>query len=341
MDMSKLWWVGLMVVLMLAGCGEAKGTQTPTDTATQEPTRTLTITPTIRLTPTRRREPTLTRTSTHWPTPTPTLTASPTPFPTLPDEQRISKILHLYNNNGGCDLPCWWGIVPGETSWETTISILAPLSEIRGPYIVQDITQYTLRFVLPEDIDPFGNLDIPGVEPGTFMGLYVENDIVKAIGVDSYFIKRGNDYSLSGLLIEFGKPEEIWAYASPWQACLSSGQKYWYCYRLELYYPHKGISIYLQGAGDKQQENIYACPQTHKTRRDNYPPGLTLWTPTTIYTYQEFHTEFIPGISEEDLKNYPFETLTDNFTIQDFYETYLNPNTKFCFGIDGSRISMP
>lgn len=41
-----------------------------------------------------------------------------TPMSTLTIEQEGELLSLLMKNNGGCDLPCWWGVTPGATSEE-------------------------------------------------------------------------------------------------------------------------------------------------------------------------------------------------------------------------------
>ena len=74
-------------------------TNTLTNKFTDEPTYTLTQLPA----------------STASLTPAPTVTPSWTPLPTtLPDDvQKMVEELLVTNRN--CELPCYWGIVPGET----------------------------------------------------------------------------------------------------------------------------------------------------------------------------------------------------------------------------------
>jgi hypothetical protein len=40
-----------------------------------------------------------------------------TPLPTLDQPGALELVTRLQEDNGGCRLPCWWGITPGETSW--------------------------------------------------------------------------------------------------------------------------------------------------------------------------------------------------------------------------------
>ena len=85
-------------------------------------------TPVSTLTPTK---PLLTLTRISTPTLTPLLTNTPTSKPTptrFPPEQAELMVLDLLENNGGCLLPCWWGIVPGQTTWEEAHDLLMPIT---------------------------------------------------------------------------------------------------------------------------------------------------------------------------------------------------------------------
>ena len=58
-----------------------------------------------------------TSTATSSPSPTPTLIPTETPWPALRGEEAQHRAEELIRNNANCTLPCWWGIVPGKTSW--------------------------------------------------------------------------------------------------------------------------------------------------------------------------------------------------------------------------------
>jgi hypothetical protein len=55
------------------------------------------------------------------PTETPTIT----PAPTLSVEQEDILLSKLMASNGGCELPCWWGITPGMTDVQTARDMFA------------------------------------------------------------------------------------------------------------------------------------------------------------------------------------------------------------------------
>jgi hypothetical protein len=105
-------------------------TEFPTVTSTLTQTSTVTMTslpsPTKKATPTPRRSPTSTFTATQ--TSTPTIT--PTYWPTLPLAQAQSRLLELLATNGGCQLPCLFGITPGQTTSQEIRMIFDPLSSM-------------------------------------------------------------------------------------------------------------------------------------------------------------------------------------------------------------------
>ena len=61
--------------------------------------------------------------------PSATFTAAPTwtLLATLPIEEAENAVAELFLNNRNCQLPCWWGIVPGETTWREAHAMLSTL----------------------------------------------------------------------------------------------------------------------------------------------------------------------------------------------------------------------
>jgi hypothetical protein len=50
-----------------------------------------------------------------------------TPLPTLLVDEQESYIKEFLEANMDCQLPCWWGITPGKTSWQETETLLRHL----------------------------------------------------------------------------------------------------------------------------------------------------------------------------------------------------------------------
>lgn len=92
---------------------------------------------------------------------TPVIDAA-TPQPTLTRIEQESYIKELLKTNGGCNLPCWWGIKPGETSWREAELFLRYLGttiketklESGAPYygalLNPKIPEFSLGFVVHE-----------------------------------------------------------------------------------------------------------------------------------------------------------------------------------------------
>jgi hypothetical protein len=50
--------------------------------------------------------------------PVSTKTITPTSVPTLSVEQRKTMVSNNLLEDTSCNLPCWWGIMPGTTTWQ-------------------------------------------------------------------------------------------------------------------------------------------------------------------------------------------------------------------------------
>ncbi len=59
-------------------------------------------------------------THTPCPTRTPTPTCAPPP-PTLTPDERHAYVEEMLATNGGCELPCWWGVTPEQSDWQSVI----------------------------------------------------------------------------------------------------------------------------------------------------------------------------------------------------------------------------
>lgn len=81
-------------------------------------------TPAVKASPTPQSLPTITVVP-----PTPTLTALPTsiqsltPLPTLQEEIGLENLYSWLEGTNNCLLPCWGGIIPGQTTWDEAIQI--------------------------------------------------------------------------------------------------------------------------------------------------------------------------------------------------------------------------
>lgn len=185
---------GCLVILMymlamLTGCGlEVPSSVTPTslpisaNTISPVPTNTLTIATFSSATETSETTPTY------------------TPFPVLSSDERERQILELIASNGGCELPCWWGIMPGKTTFEEARNFLRQFNP--APFLQEEApNKQFVNYLIPVSahISPAYGIDI---------NLDIVDDVVKIISVGS--IESVTNFNIQNLLSNYGRPSEVW-----------------------------------------------------------------------------------------------------------------------------------
>ncbi len=248
-------------------------------TSTTKPLNQLSYTPMIKST----------QTSTINPTPLTTLT----PLPTIPPGELQFYLQNLLLNNGGCRLPCWWGIYPGITKWETARQFLESFDSV---------------IFHNEKLSEIYSVEYGIVQQGSYYGsaeYYVKDGIIISIVVDSTRTLLG--YQLNKALQNYGEPDEITIFTYP--DYLSHGQLPFY---IQLKYLNdKFTTLYIFDA-EKVGENIQVCPN-----KQSKGPWIFLGEPRDpaeilIFPYQPIGT-------------------TTEISVTDFYQTYLDSNSIFCF----------
>lgn len=207
--------------------------------------------------------------------------------------------------------------MPGVTTWEQVRDRLCPLGRSDLRELDDRRSVLTLEFDAPKGIPSFG-LEWIGAE------MLIENGIVELISTNSAWVMSSIDYSLSGLLSTFGVPEEIWI-----RITSNAVPPY---FELALLYPSLGI--YFDHIGQVHEENgrFTVCPQYSFTYpQSNYPPGLLLWSPSTISSLQELF-ERAEGIALLDSHAFiRLEDVTSDLTSQSFFERYSQSKATECF----------
>ena len=241
-------------------------------------------------------------------------------IPALSPEEAMELVMDLYENNGGCELPCWWGITPGITSWHEAYKILAPLGDI---YTITDpisgITLNEFDTYLPEDIESLGRVGA---------NLIVEDNIVIRIGTNSRWVMRSFDYSLPGLLNSLGMPTEIWI--SPVFVPIPDLSHY----EMVLYYSQIGAIVRLNGKATTQENVMTICPQD-KYRESNFPPGLSLWYSKDILSFEQFTRSSLGEYYTLNIEIFErIENLQNTVDNEWFYDTYKDPASEDCFNIE-------
>ncbi|MDH5507355.1 MAG: hypothetical protein OEZ02_09050 [Anaerolineae bacterium] len=239
------------------------------------------------------------------PFPISTAAASWTPLPALPPQEAQAMVVDLLKNNAGCRLPCWWGIVPGETEWNTAYRFLSPFvvrigqgdsSETIENGITHYLTNYTVYY------------EVPG-EDGWITTLYSVNDGV-ITSIRAYTVGTHDLYSLHQMVSNYGQPPEIWVSAR-------NVLQFRWNFSVVLYYPDLGIKItYISSLGTYHTEDdiVRGCFQE--------PSGTELWSPK-----QKLDFAYWVGDGFEDYK--PLEEAI-GMSVETFFETIKAQNTEIC-----------
>jgi hypothetical protein len=124
----------------------------------------------------------------------------------LPLEEARALVSELLEANAGCRLPCWWGFMPGQTSWREASQFYARL----GSFIsVQDYDQGALRYAyvqVPAPQTPvsrsWGGVDV------LFHNFTIKEGIIASTDIFNFDIAPA--YYMSNFLNAYGPPGEIW-----------------------------------------------------------------------------------------------------------------------------------
>jgi hypothetical protein len=303
--------IALLVVIMtlLANCTS----QSPvvTDIATSQETNTLT--PDIK--PSETATPMLHLTNTLTFTPTVTWT----PLPTLSAEGAQARIKELLETNGGCELPCWWGIVPNKTTWEETLHRLSPF--------MSDVKQgSTERVILNGKPHSFTNINIyykSQEDQETEIWFTVLDSVVLDITV--FPLSTQYKYQLHQILSLLGIPEQIFISAqqsAPYPILPPTV--------LILDYSDDGVWASYGYIPSLVGENLVICPEPVASKvsiYDNVGGRLELFDPEMendlALSFEEY-ADMVGGFTAKKLED------VTNMSIETFYNTFVDPQPKTC-----------
>lgn len=268
--------LGILCVFV-ASCGMWKTNQPAssksTQTFTQTVVRTVEMTPSAiieatKVTPTLSTTVRVVPTRTQTPFPTSSLTMASwvrvTPYAPIPLPTAKADVAELLKTNGGCTLPCWWGIEPAKTNYMTAFNQLSPLS----------------TFIRLKKNDEVGSLDaeFQFPAPETISGreltitYKVEKEIIQLIEVNP---GKVNQYRFSQFLKDYGDPEEVWV-----EGLIDPTSNN--PFTLFFYYPKKGIEATFWVDAIDQGDKLQVCP-------GSIPPTiLVLWEPDGVESFVDF-----------------------------------------------------
>lgn len=251
--------------------------------------------------------------------PTPTfsfqLVYTPSIIPTLKSEDAIVLLRRMLTQNGGCKLPCWWGITPGETRWLDAREMLNSFverieedtyieqEEDGSPYLIESALIYFERGV-PEP--PYSS-NAPG-----YFGIRSINGIVESITASQDVTSQ---YTLQKILTENGPPQNIYintTSASP------TGKV---PFSLLLDFSGKGFMAFYHDDAPIIGDTIYFCAE------DYAPIILFIWSPSPEVNQKEKENfiEWLDYWIYDDSGLLPIQDAS-NLTLEQFYVNFRNDN---------------
>jgi hypothetical protein len=261
--------------------------------------------PTIAIQITTTSSPTPSLTPKPLPTLTPTTPQTLTPVPTLSEPEAKKLVIELLDSNAGCQFPCWWGIVPGQTTWPEAYHFLVSFVEIT-PYTPKSdqngepskIITYLISYPL-QNKEGRGGFNV-----------HVENDqiVLIFVGVDSTIYNS----QLHQILKKYGIPDEI--YIRVIKDVPSDDLPF----ILVLSYDSNNFVVAYDMIAHADDNELISCPNGES-------PALWLWSPDEIVSEQRIQdwtlgvVPIIPlkpleQVSELDLKSFTeiFSSTTDS-----------------------------
>ena len=253
--------------------------------------------------------PTDIHTATRMPLPNNTSTPLRTPLPTLTLRQSVEKINELNVTNGGCQLPCWWGLIPAKTKISEAFDLLSTFSEFEqgenGNFYENgkehSATNFTVYYLNSSKKESWRLL------------LSVSDELISSIEILPPDTQQ--NYKLNQILTTFGMPNQIYVSAQP-----DSQTNVLDPARIILDYGALGIWAVFEFPVTKNTKTMVICPRPVGAR-------LSLWDPTVKNSNSISIEEFvdrITGFSPHKLED------VSEMSIQGFYNNFKNANPENC-----------
>ncbi len=300
-------------MVLLTNCTAQPPNVLNTDDAAAQETNT--ITPTIKP------SQTVTQIPRHADTPTLVSTSTWTPLPTLSEQQAREKINGLLETNNGCELPCWWGILPNETKWTEASHFLRPFIvdlEARSDVRIENGNRRVFT-----EIQFY--YDAPNETAVGRMTLGAIDDIVVRMTVYPPGVEY--KYQLHQLLTLLGPPKQILVNAQSSSPIPELPPTV-----LTLDYSDAGVWASYGYIPIRVGENLVICPESSLGKvttyhYDNLGGRFELFGPKMEYPGAlsiEEYANMVGGFTAKRLED------VTNMNIEKFYTTFIDPVPEIC-----------
>jgi hypothetical protein len=180
-----------------------------------------------------------------------------TPPPRLTAVQQSIFVRTLLTANDNCPLPCWWGLIPGKSTYEESKKFFVQRGIPGGESFSGDVLlaggaeseesiEYLLRIRLT-------------VRDDVVMSVSVDSEPYSKRSIPSSFTKDWAVYTWSAIMAHYGRPSHV-TISTEWPAERGAP----FIYSLSLFYAEKGIEVQYSGLVTKylaSEKKALVCPR--------------------------------------------------------------------------------
>jgi hypothetical protein len=233
-----------------------------------------------------------------------------TPVPTLTIPHLVEYALARLEDNGRCDLPCWWGITPGETRLQAAKDSFGRAFSAgvsRGDGTVNHSARFGIPSAKPEEYTfTLGFIE----RGGTIQVIEVRSDVDEAVP-SNRFSTDWQRFSLDQVLSHYGQPTHVELQVKPPLHPNSPPS-----YLMWIVYENHGFWILYAGRSTYDGKIMHICPSLKTTF------GLDLRLQSSKSSTPVFQPE--PGAGTRSLEE------ATGMSLEKFYNTFKNAKEKAC-----------
>lgn len=242
-----------------------------------------------------------------------------TPPPPLTPVEGAKLVKELLLTNGNCELPCWWGIHPGEPLSDANVNLFLS-APYHDNYDISD-TRVGLAFEYTKNRSSASldyNVDVTAILTEGVVSQVVVGSSVLDAGTSAQFAKDWQPFALHRVLTRFGVPSDVRLTANEYIP--EEGAPF--LFTLIVIYADKGIAIQYSGYLQRRAGKLMLCPALSHVNEIN----LLLASPGNGAQFYDYLREW-PRMSIEFTS-----PIQDNSTLSltDFYSMFRDsPNACF------------
>jgi hypothetical protein len=255
-------------------------------------------------------------------------------------EDAKTLVVDLLHDNGGCQLPCLWGLIPGKMDNQTFAKFTSQFGDLMTPDIYvssrdfNDTGGFTLIYrqnnvhtdvVFGYSKDKVGKVEMLALsgyamhEQGKDLD-WKSSDLSPVYG-DASFNQTFAYYLLPQILTNYGRPSQV--LLRPFLVDPQRPDIQWQPFSLVLFYPERGIFVEYVSPRETVGSKYIGCPSKTSI-------NMVLWNPKNSLSLKDVVKKAGAKINEFNMVNYqPVEKAT-LMTLEEFYQVFKKPGNTEC-----------